>query len=120
MAKLKLVFQKIKCILCLKCIPVIQKKDLKRLFKRLVLYSKMIVLLKLTNILLMSLSKFSGDSCQYWMDFHKMKITSPYYPQYYFTDGIGCEWLIKTTKGNIISLEFNNFEVRISTKLRAE
>ena len=44
-----------------------------------------------------------------------MKITSPYYPQYYFTDGIGCEWLIKTTKGNIISLEFNNFEVSIFT-----
>ena len=42
-----------------------------------------------------------------------MKISSPYYPQYYFTDGIGCEWLIKTTKGNIISLEFNNFEVSI-------
>ena len=54
------------------------------------------------------------------MDLTKRTITSPYYPQYYFTDGIGCEWLIKTTKGNIISLEFNNFEVRISTKLRAE
>ena len=52
-----------------------------------------------------------GDSCQYWMDLENQKLSSPYYPQHYFADGDGCEWLITAPEGHIISLEFENFNV---------
>ena len=52
-----------------------------------------------------------GDSCQYWMDLENQKLSSPYYPQNYFDDGIGCEWLITAPEGHIISLEFDYFNV---------
>ena len=54
---------------------------------------------------------FIADSCQYWMDLENQKLSSPYYPQNYFTDGIGCEWLITAPEGHIISLEFDYFNV---------
>ena len=54
---------------------------------------------------------FIGDSCQYWMDLENQKLSSPYYPQNYFADGDGCEWLITAPEGNIISLEFDHFDV---------
>ena len=38
-------------------------------------------------------------------------LSSPYYPQNYFTDGIGCEWVITAPEGHIISLEFDHFSV---------
>ena len=59
-----------------------------------------------------------GDSCQYWMDLKNQKLSSPYYPQNYFADGDGCEWLITAPEGNIISLEFDHFDV--SEKLNFE
>ena len=57
------------------------------------------------------LISFIGDSCQYWMDLENQKLSSPYYPQKYFSDGIGCEWLITAPEGHIISLEFDYFNV---------
>ena len=52
-----------------------------------------------------------GDACQYWMDFEKQKLSSPYYPQNYFDGGDRCEWLIIAPEGHIISLEFDHFDV---------
>ena len=52
-----------------------------------------------------------GDSCQYWMDIETQTLTSPYYPQHYFPDGDSCEWYITAPEGNIISLEFDHFNV---------
>ena len=40
-----------------------------------------------------------------------MKLTSPNYPKWFFADGIGCDWLLTAPEGNIIALEFNDFEV---------
>ena len=54
---------------------------------------------------------FIGDSCHYWMDLENQMLSSPYYPQNYFTDGIGCEWVITAPEGHIISLEFDHFSV---------
>ena len=58
-----------------------------------------------------------GDSCQYWMDLENQKLSSPYYPQNYFADGDGCEWLITAPEGNVISLEFDHYEVGIKMNL---
>ena len=52
-----------------------------------------------------------GDNCQYWMDLVNQRLSSPYYPQYYFNDDIGCEWLITAPEGHIITLEFDHFHV---------
>ena len=52
-----------------------------------------------------------GDSCQYWMDLENQKLSSPHYPQEFFPDGDGCEWLITAPEGHIISLEFDHFNV---------
>ena len=52
-----------------------------------------------------------GDNCQYWMDLENQRLSSPYYPQNYFPDGIGCEWLITAPEGHVISLEFDDFNV---------
>ena len=54
---------------------------------------------------------FIGDSCQYWMDLENQRLSSPYYPEDYFADGIGCEWLITAPEGHVISLEFDHFNV---------
>ena len=61
--------------------------------------------------MILILISFLGDSCQYWMDLENQRLSSPYYPQNYFADGIGCEWLITAPEGHIISLEFDNFNV---------
>ena len=61
--------------------------------------------------MILILISFLGDSCQYWMDLEDQKLSSPYYPQNYFGDGIGCEWLITAPEGHIISLEFDYFKV---------
>merc|ERR1712223_2203293 len=53
----------------------------------------------------------NGDSCQYWMDLENQRLSSPYYPQAYFNDYIGCEWLITAPEGHVISLEFDHFDV---------
>ena len=50
------------------------------------------------------------------MDVETQTLTSPYYPQNYFpedyfADEHGCEWLITAPEGNIISLEFDHFNV---------
>ena len=52
-----------------------------------------------------------GDSCQYWMDLVNHKLSSPNYPQNYFDDGVGCEWLITAPEGHIISLEFDHVDL---------
>ena len=44
------------------------------------------------------------------MDLENKKLSSPYFPQNYFNDGIGCEWLITAPEGNIIFLEFDHFK----------
>ena len=51
---------------------------------------------------------FSGDSCQYWLDLQNKKLTSPFYPKPYISDGLGCEWLITAPEDNYIILEFND------------
>ena len=51
---------------------------------------------------------FSGDSCQYWLDLENKKLTSPFYPKSYVSDGLGCEWLITAPEDNYIVLEFND------------
>ena len=50
-----------------------------------------------------------GDNCQYWMDIENQKLSSPYYPQLSFA--VDCEWLIIASEGNIITLEFDHFDV---------
>ena len=45
------------------------------------------------------------------MDFENQTLSSPYYPQNYFSDGVGCEWIITAPEGNIIFLQFNFFNV---------
>ena len=62
------------------------------------------------------LYSYLGDFCQYWIDLENQILTSPYYPQYYFAEGGGCEWLITAPEGNILSLEFSHFEVRLIQK----
>ena len=52
-----------------------------------------------------------GDSCQYWMDLENQTLSSPNYPQNYFADGDGCEWLITAPEGHVIFLEFKHFNV---------
>ena len=54
---------------------------------------------------------FIGDSCQYWMDLENQRLSSPYYPDHYFADGNGCEWLITAPEGHVISLEFYHLDV---------
>ena len=54
---------------------------------------------------------FIGDSCQYWMDLENQRLSSPYYPEYYFADDNNCEWLITAPEGHIIYLEFDHFNV---------
>ena len=51
---------------------------------------------------------FSEDSCQYWLDLQNKKLTSPFYPKPYISDGLGCEWLITAPEDNYIVLEFND------------
>ena len=51
---------------------------------------------------------FSGDSCQYWLDLENKKLTSPFYPKPYVSDGLGCEWLITAPEDNYIVLEFDD------------
>ena len=58
-----------------------------------------------------------GDSCQYWMDLENHKLSSPYHHKYFFADGDGCEWLITAPEGNVISLEFDHYEVGIKMNL---
>ena len=53
---------------------------------------------------------FIGDSCQYWMDLENQRLSSPYYPEDYFGNA-DCEWLITAPEGNIITLEFDHFDV---------
>ena len=45
------------------------------------------------------------------MDLENKRLSSPYYPDHYFADGNGCEWLITAPEGHIISLEFDHFNV---------
>ena len=51
----------------------------------------------------------TDDSCQYWLN--KTTLTSPYYPNHFLADGIGCEWILTVSEGHIIALEFNAFDV---------
>ena len=45
------------------------------------------------------------------MDLENQRLSSPYYPQHYFDDEIGCEWLITAPERHIIFLEFDHFNV---------
>ena len=45
------------------------------------------------------------------MDLENQRLSSPYYPENYFDDGNSCEWLITAPEGNIVSLEFDHFNV---------
>ena len=51
------------------------------------------------------------------MDLENQTLSSPYYPEDYFADGSSCEWLISAPEGNIISLEFHEFDVNKKLKL---
>ena len=55
--------------------------------------------------------QFTEDNCQYWKNLEEMTLSSPNYPKWYNTDGVGCEWLISAPEGFIIALEFNHFHV---------
>ena len=57
---------------------------------------------------------FAGDSCQYWLDLENKKLTSPFYPKPYVSDGLGCEWLITAPEDNYIVLEFTDFFFSLS------
>ena len=57
------------------------------------------------------------DKCQYWLNLKDMRLTSPNFHKWYFADGKGCHWLLTAPKGNIIALEFNDFEVTTITIL---
>ena len=52
------------------------------------------------------------------MDIETQTLTSPYYPQNYFSDGDSCEWYITAPEGNIISLEFDHFNVSKNANLK--
>ena len=52
-----------------------------------------------------------GDNCEYWMNLENQTLSSPYYPEDYLSDGIGCEWIITAPEGYLISLEFDYFHV---------
>ena len=54
------------------------------------------------------------DGCQYWMNLENRTLSSPYYQQSNTPKTFGCEWLITAPKGNIIALEFHEFNVRQS------
>ena len=54
----------------------------------------------------------TGDSSQYWMDLENQKLSSPYYPKYFFSGPF--EWLITAPEGHVISLEFKHFEVSVN------
>ena len=45
------------------------------------------------------------------MDLENQRLSSPYYPDYYFADDNNCEWLITAPEGHIIYLEFDHFNV---------
>ena len=45
------------------------------------------------------------------MDLENQRLSSPYYPEAFFADGNSCEWLITAPEGNIVSLEFDHFNV---------
>ena len=51
------------------------------------------------------------DNCQYWLNLKDMILTSPNHPKWFFAEGIGCDWLLTAPRGNIIALEFNDFDV---------
>ena len=51
----------------------------------------------------------TDDSCQYWLK--ETTLTSPYYPNFFLADGIGCEWILTAPEKHIIALEFNAFHV---------
>ena len=89
------------------------KEDSKHLFKTLVRLN-ISGIIKNVNATQILICVIIGDCCQYWKDLEKMEISSPYYPQNYFSDGIGCEWLITAPERNIIILQFNSFNVNNS------
>ena len=59
----------------------------------------------------------TDDSCQYWLDLENQKISSPYYPDWYFANGIDCEWLITAPENHTIFLEFDHFKVNQSNTI---
>ena len=59
----------------------------------------------------------TDDSCQYWLDLENQKISSPYYPNWYFANGIDCEWLITAPENHTISLVFDYFKVTQSNTI---
>ena len=59
----------------------------------------------------------TDDSCQYWLDLENQKISSPYYPNWYFANGIDCEWLITAPENHTISLVFEYFKVTQSNTI---
>ena len=50
------------------------------------------------------------------MDIENQKLSSPYYPQISFAHD-DCEWLIIASEGNIITLEFDHFEVYVKSEV---
>ena len=66
----------------------------------------------------------SDDYCQYWQNLIEMTLSTPNYPKWYHSDGVGCDWLISAPEGFIVALEFNHFNVsnlqkENATKIRA-
>ena len=88
---------------------MLPKEDSMLLFLRIVFDIKKFLHITFSNLNFHFL--LIGDSCQYWMDVETQTLTSPYYPQNYFPDGYSCEWYITAPEGNIISLEFDHFNV---------
>ena len=88
---------------------MLPKEDSMLLFLRIVFDIKLFLHSNFSNLNFNFL--LIGDSCQYWMDLENQKLSSPYYPQNYLADGIGCEWVITAPEGNIILIEFEHFNV---------
>ena len=55
----------------------------------------------------------TDNACQYWLNDNEGILTSPYYPNDFLADNIGCQWIITAPEDHIIALEFKIFKVSL-------
>ena len=103
-----------KCLLSMKLAHLIPKWDSWLLFMKMVSIGILIWRRRNYEWFFFLLT---DDSCQYWLDLENQKISSPYYPNWYFANGIDCEWLITAPENHTISLVFDYFKVTQSNTI---
>ena len=103
-----------KCLLSMKLAHLIPKWDSWLLFMKMVSIGILIWRRRNYEWFFFLLA---DDSCQYWLDLENQKISSPYYPNWYFANGIDCEWLITAPENHTISLVFEYFKVTQSNTI---